>query len=473
MTRLAHPRIFALSCTLLLCACKAGEDYQQPAIDVPASFSAAAPPPAGADHPNEPPAHWWTSLQDEQLTHLIERVRSSNLDLRAATARVREARALYELAGGRAGPQVGAFAGYAWGETSTTLGNARFAKQGPTEFFQAGFDASWEIDIFGHNARAIEAARAGAEAAVEDSRDVLVSLYAELARNYVELRSAQKEATLTRDNLSVQQDTLELVSARAESELASDFDVARAEVQVATTRALLPLLETRASEAMHRISVLLGSEPNALAAELSEPGPIPASPAVTDTGIPADLLRRRADIRRAERELAQAAALTAEATAALFPRRSLTAALGLQSKSLTHLFDGDSGAFSVGPSLTAPIFNSGALRANIRAQGARQEQALVRYQESTLIALREVEDALVASDRERVRLASLREALESGKRALSLSRALNREGLADFFEVLDAQRSALVAEGAVAQSEGQLCANTIAVYKALGGGWED
>ena len=463
-------RFLALSCLFVVSACRAGADYQRPSLDVPATFAAQA---SNATPPSEPPAHWWSSLGDEQLTHLIERASKSNLDLRAAAARVREARALYELAGGRAGPQVNAQAAYAWQESSTTLGNSRFASAGPTQFFQAGFDAVWEVDLFGRNARAIEAARAGAEAAIEDRRDVLVTLHAELARNYVELRAAQKEFALTKANLAVQQDTLDLVRVRAKSEMGSEFDVARAEGQAASTRALLPQLEVRASDASHRIAVLLGSEPNSLASELSASAPIPAAPIVRDTGVPADLLRRRPDIRRAERELAQAAALSAEATAQLYPSLSLSGALGVQSNSLAHLFDGDSGTFVVSPTLTAPIFNSGALRANIRAQGARQEQALMRYEQVILVALREVEDGLVASDRERTRLASLREAFDASKRALELSRALNKEGMVDFFEVLDAQRAALAAESAVAQSEGALCANTIAVYKALGGGWED
>jgi len=468
-----RPRAFVFASLMVLCACKAGKDYREPKIELPASFAAAAAPAESAQPADASTAHWWSQLHDEQLTRLIERARTSNLDLRAAAARVREARALYDLAGGRAGPQVDAQAGYAWQETSTTLGNSFFASPGPTELFQLGFDAAWEVDVFGRNAREIEAARAGAQAAIEDSRDVLVTLYAELARNYVELRAARNEADLTRANLALQQDTLDLVRVRATSEMASGFDVARSETQVATTRALLPQLEVRASEALHRIGVLLGAEPNALAAELSSTAPIPESPPVRATGVPADLLRRRADIRRAERELAQATALTAQAVAELFPRLSLSAAFGVQSNSLSHLFDGDSGTFSVGPSVIAPIFNSGALRANVRVQDARQEQALVRYESTALVALREVEDALVASDRERTRLASLREAFDAAKRALELARALNREGMVDFFEVLDAQRAALSAESAVTQSEAALCSDTIAVYKALGGGWEE
>ncbi|MEO6709229.1 MAG: TolC family protein, partial [Planctomycetota bacterium] len=215
-----RPRAVAIASLVALGACKAGKDYQEPRIELPASY-AAAPPVENVQPADSSTARWWSQLHDEELTRLIERARTSNLDLRAAAARVREARALYDFAGGRAGPQVNAQAGYAWQETSTTLGNSFLASQGPTELFQLGFDAAWEVDVFGRNARGIEAARAGAQAAIEDSRDVLVTLYAELARNYVELRAAQKEADLTRANLALQQDTLDLVRVRATSELAS------------------------------------------------------------------------------------------------------------------------------------------------------------------------------------------------------------------------------------------------------------
>ena len=467
---MSRARRFSLALLALACGCKAGEDYVNPQLELPAAFGAASTLANGAE---QPPTRWWTQLEDPLLDSLIERASAANLDLRVAHSRVVEARALLDQTRGVAGPQVAAGAGYTWGETSTNVANGAFADSGPTELFRAGFDAFWELDVFGRNARAIEAAHAGAQAAEEARRDVLVSLCAEVAFNYVELRAAQREESLTRANLAAQEDTLGLVRARARAQMSSDFDVARAEGQAATTRALMPQFEVRASQAIHRIGVLLGVEPNALAPELSTPAPIPASPPVAATGIPSDLLRRRADMRRAERELAQAAALTAQATAELFPRLSLSAALGLEADSLGKLFEDGSGTFVVSPNLSAPLFNSGALRAAVRVQGARQEQALALYEQSALVALREVEDALVAQDRERTRLEALREAFAAADTALELSREMNREGLADFFEVLAAQRDALNAESAVARSEAELCAGTIAVYKALGGGWEN
>jgi len=466
----SRARGLPLALIALAFGCKAGEDYVSPQLELPAAFGASSTLASGAE---QPPTRWWAQLEDPLLAQLIERAAAANLDLRVAHGRVLEARALLDHARGAAGPQLAAGAGYAWGESSTNVAGGAFADSGPTELFQAGFDAFWEIDVFGRNARAIEAAHAGAQAAEEARRDVLVSLCAEVALNYVELRSAQREQALTQANLEAQEDTLGLVRVRARAQLSSEFDVARAEGQAATTRALMPQFEVRISQAIHRIGVLLGVEPNALAGELSVPGPIPASPAVAATGVPAQLLRRRADVRRAERELAQAAALTAQATAELFPRLSLSAALGLEADSLGKLFEDGSGSFVVSPNLSAPLFNSGRLRASVRVQGARQEQALALYEQSALLALREVEDALVAQDRERTRLAALREAFAAAGTALELSREMNREGLADFFEVLAAQRDALGAESAVARSEAELCAGTIAVYKALGGGWEN
>jgi NodT family efflux transporter outer membrane factor (OMF) lipoprotein len=404
---------------------------------------------------------------------LIARAQESNLDLSVARARVLEARARLEVASGEAGPALGARAGWSWYETSTNTANSVFAPSGPVQLFHAGFDAVWELDLFGYNARGIEAARAGADAALEEGRDVLVSLFAEVARNYVELREAQQQLVLTNSNLALQQDTFELIGVRSRAGFATDFDVARAQAQVANTRAILPQLGLREIQARHRLSVLLGLGPHALDEELQPVAQVPSAPPIAETGVPSDLLRRRADVRRAERELARAAALSAQSTAALFPKLSLSAGLGLDAKSFSKLFDDGSGAFAVSPSLSAPIFNSGALRANVRAQGAAQEAALARYQQTALTALREVEDALAAADRERTRLVALREALESSRYALGLSRELFTRGLADFFEVLAAQTVALEAEGSVVRSEAALATSAIALYKALGGGWEN
>ena len=453
-------------------ACRVTPDYERPALSLPERFVEAesgtppAPPPPQLDR-------WWTLLGDPLLSDLVERARAQNLDLRRARERVLEARAAHDRVRGTSGPRIDAQAGASWLESSTNLGNSRFGDPDPTQFHQAGFDASWELDLFGRNARAVEAAGAGAEAAEEDARAVQVSLCAEVARQYVELRAAQEAAALTRANLEAQLSTVELVGVRARAQMASDLDLARAEAQAASTRALLPQLEARASAARHGLAVLLGLAPGALNVELASAAEVPEAPVMDAAGVPADLLLRRPDLRGAERELAGAAALSSEARAELFPRISLGAALGLQANRVGDLLDGDSKTFSVGPGLFAPLFQSGALRANVRAQDARAAQARLRYEQAVLNALREVEDALVAADRERARQASLAEALAASRRALGLAQDMQRTGLADFFDVLEAQRTALTAETALAESRGRLCTNTLLLYKALGGGWSE
>lgn len=456
-----------------LLACRVGGEYQRPQLELPANFGATIDGAPETAQAQEPAAQWWALLGDEKLSSLIERARVSNFDLALAQARVLEARALLDRVRGDAGPAVSAGAGYSWRESSTNTSGSSFASKGPTNLFLAGFDAIWELDLFGRNARGIEAAEANAQAAMEAGRDVLVTLFAEVARNYVELRATQRELELTRSNLATQQDTLDLVGVRARAGMATDFDVARAQTQVANTRSFIPQLEAREAQASFRIAVLLGQEPHAVERELSSVQPIPLAPPVTALGVPSSLLRRRADVRQAERELAQAAALSAQASAALFPQVSISASLGVAADTFSGLFDDGSSVVAISPSLSAPIFNSGALRAQVRAQGALQAQALARYQQAALVALREVEEGLVATDRERVRLESLREALASSRRALDLARELNSRGLVDFFEVLAAQGAAFAAESNVAQSEGLVCTNSIALYKALGGGWEN
>ena len=452
----------------LAAGCRVTDDYVEPELALGADFSGPHATRSGPRSSEE--VEWWQEFQDPILTRLILGG-GDNLDFQIARARLQEARAIYDRTRGGIGPQLNANAGYAWRESSTNLGMGPFADSNPTELYQAGFDASWELDLFGRNARAIEAARAGVDAAYLGTLDAEVTIVAEIGRSYVELRAAQQAIDLTRANLEAQEETLELVRVRARAELASDLDVARAEGQAATTRALLPQLEMRQSEALHRLAVLQGNSPSDRDGALATRAAIPKAPILIHTGTPADLIRRRPDVRRAERELARAAALSAQATAELFPSISLTAAIGLQANTFAKLLDGDSTTFSVGPSLTAPIFHSGALRANVRAQGARQQQAMDAYELAALNALREVEDALVGVDRERVRMNSLGAAVVAGQRALELARLLNREGLADFFDVLDAQRTVLAAQLALSESEARHCTAAIALYKASGVGW--
>jgi NodT family efflux transporter outer membrane factor (OMF) lipoprotein len=340
------------------------------------------------------------------------------------------------------------------------------------DLFKTGFDASWEIDLFGGVRRSVEAGDANIDASVENRRDTLVTLLGDVAKNYIDLRGFQHRLAVAQSNLKSQQESLELTKVRFQAGLASDFDVARAEAQVNTTAAQIPTLESSLKQAAYRLDLLLGLEPGALSMELSNDAPIPALPPEVLMGLPSELLRRRPDIRRAERQLAAATAQMGAATADLFPRFSLTGSGGLQSFSASDWFTSGSRFWSVGPAVRWPIFDAGRIRANIEVRNAQQEQALRQYEKAVLSALQEVENSLVNYSKEQARYQSLVEAVAANRRAVEMANELYVRGLSDFLNVLDAQRSLLSSENDLAQSEATMASNLVSLYKALGGGWE-
>ncbi len=340
-----------------------------------------------------------------------------------------------------------------------------------SNFYQAGFDASWELDVFGGIRRGIEAADAEVEATVEARRDVLVTLLAEVARNYVDVRGLQAQIGVARQNLEAQKKTLELTQARLQAGRAAELDVVRAQAQVSTTASLIPLLDARRIQATHRLAVLLGREPGSLREELLKAAAIPAPPPEVPVGLPSDLLRRRPDLRRAERELAAATSRIGVATAELYPKFSLTGVFGLESIDASDFVKAGSRAWSVGPTIRWSLFQGGRIRAKIEVENARQEQAAILYERSILVALQEVEDALVAYAKEQAHRAELAESVAATLKAVDLADQRYTQGLADFLSVLDAQRSLYGTQDALIQSEGRISGHLVALYKALGGGW--
>jgi NodT family efflux transporter outer membrane factor (OMF) lipoprotein len=338
--------------------------------------------------------------------------------------------------------------------------------------YQAGFDASWELDVFGAVRRSVEAADAGLEASMEDRRSVLVSVLAEVALNYVELRGYQQQLEISGRNLQTQRETLDLTQDRTRKGAATQLDVSRAAALVSTTEAQLPLLRNLQWQAMHRLAVLIGQQPGALVETLSAVKPVPVPPAEVPIGVPAELLRRRPDIRRAERDLAAATARVGMATADLYPRFSLTGSFSLQSSNFSDLARWDSRTFGFGPAVLWPIFDAGRLRAVVRASDAQQEQALVRYEQTVLQSLEEVHDAIAAFITEQDRRKSLQEAVRASQESTELSQDLYRKGLTDFTTVLDSEQQLCQAQDALVQSETTVTTSLIALYKALGGGWE-
>lgn len=484
--------------------CAVGPNYKPPERRMPAAWgelSATTQPTSQPSSASAQPAtlvQWWRTFNDPTLDRLVRRAMISSPDLRSARARVRQARAQRGVVAADLFPTVSTSGAYQRSRSSPNVIGG-FSSPGATagsttqpvgapgaatslsafgigveqDLYQVGFDAAWEIDVFGGTRRAVEAATADIQAAVESQRDVYVSLLAEVAMNYVQLRGYQREAAIARDNLQAQRESLDLTRTRVQAGLGTDLDVAQAESQVATTEAQIPTLETLARQSIHQLSILLGLDPMALAGELStEQEAIPRPPPHVPVGLPSDLLRRRADVRRAERQLAAATARVGVAVADLFPKFSLTGALGLESAKFKSLFNANSNFWSIGPSVSWPIFDAGRIWNNIQVQNALQEQAAVAYEQAVLTALREVEDALVAFDKEQTRRKSLTAAVEANRRSFALATQLYEQGRQNFLNVLDAQRSLYASQDALVQSDRDVSTNLVALYKALGGGWE-
>lgn len=465
--------------SLILAGCAVGPDYHPPKTEVPPDWDgqtmvAPANPSKTTTNPMTL-VEWWQAFNDPTLSSLVEMAIRNNLDLRQAEARIRQARAARGVAGAPFWPQVEASAIYqkSQGSSEAAGGGAVATAARVRELFQVGLDASWELDIFGGTRRAIEAATADLRAAVEDRRDVLVILASEVGTNYLNLRGFQQQLAIARKNLEAQKKTAEITHRRFAAGFVSRLDVANADAQVATTESQIPLLEAAARTAIYNLGVLLGREPAALAKELSVAAPIPPTPPEIPVGLPSDLIRRRPDIRRAEAQVHAATARIGVATADLFPRFFLTGSLGLSGSDLNRLGNLNQSKFwSFGPNITWPVFAGGRIRANIEVQNALQEQALLAYQKTVLTALREVEAALVAYAKEQEHNKSLAAAVASNRQAVDLAMKLYVAGKTDFLNVLNAQRNLYATEDALTQSTRTLGTNLIALYKALGGGWE-
>jgi NodT family efflux transporter outer membrane factor (OMF) lipoprotein len=469
-TRLAA--LAVLTPALLLTACKVGPNHAAPEAKLPETWHNALAEGEVAEQPTQL-AQWWTTLGDPTLDSLIERAVAGNHDLRIAAARLWEARAQRGVVAADRLPTVDVNGRYerskASGGTGVPFGVTR--NKGD-DLYQIGFDASWEIDLWGRVRRSIEAADADMAAAEEDRRDVLLALLAEVAVNYVELRSLQERLAIAESNVASQKETYDLSKGRADAGIDTGLDVARAEAQLTSTRAQVPSLAAQVRATMHRLAVLTGEQPGALEGELVSAASLPVKPASVPVGLPSDLLRRRPDIRRAERELAAATARIGVAKGDLFPRFSLTGSFGFSANEDENLFESDSKFWSIGPTLRWPIFDAGRIRRNIEVQNARQEAALARYEKSILTGLEDVENALVSYSREQARRRELLASESAAKQAVELAQALNARGLTDFLSVLDAQRQLYAIQDARAISDRTVLVNLVSLYKALGGEWD-
>ena len=411
-------------------------------------------------------AQWWSVLDDPTLSSLEERAVQGNLGLKDAEARVREARAVRGVSRAGLFPTIDAKAAASKTQSSENSGTGQ-----QRELYVAGFDAGWELDVFGGVRRSIEAAQANLEATQENLHDVLVSLMAEVALNYIELRTYQTRLSTTESNIKALQESYDINLSRQQAGLISELSVQESLRILESASAAIPTLEAGLEAAKNRLAILLGESPGSLHQELAERVQIPELPETVAVGIPAETLRHRPDIRSAERNLAAQSARIGVATADLYPKFHLIGTLGLESISAGDLFQSASKAWSITPYASWNIFSAGAVRQNIEVQNARQEQALIFYEATILRAQEDVENALVAYAKEQLRLEAIARASSAAERAELLARDQYQAGLVGFNNVLDAQRSLLLLQDELAQSNGTVTANLVRLYKAFGGGW--
>ncbi|MEW6265158.1 MAG: efflux transporter outer membrane subunit [Thermodesulfobacteriota bacterium] len=466
LKRITSALIAALAGMVLLAGCAVGPDYRFPDQPMPGQWKGpAAADKTGAVDP-QALAEWWKSLNDPVLTRLVERAVADNLDLKKAWARVKEVKARRGVALADLAPTLSAS-----GSTTTSQSSKATGSGQKRDLISTGLDVSWEIDLFGGARRSIEAAQADYEAARENLNDVLVSLAAEMAANYVQLRTYQQRLAVARQNLEIQAETLQLTALRYETGLSSGLDLERAKYNLESTRSQVPSIEAKQEEAKNRLAVLLGEWPGSLDAELSRPSPIPQAELTMTIGLPAELLRRRPDLRQAERELAAQTARVGVAKAEMYPKLTLKGSLGWEALALEGLISPAHLATSLGASLLWKVFQAGAVRENIKVQNALQEQALFKYEAAVLTALEETENALMSLAREEERRRSLAEAARASEVAVGLALKQYEAGLVDFQSVLDTQKSQASFQDNLAESEGLMTQNLISLYKALGGGW--
>jgi NodT family efflux transporter outer membrane factor (OMF) lipoprotein len=463
-----NSRVLLAFVVLIFPACRAvGPDYRNPEIVPPPKWHADIPEGMEAtEMSDESLAQWWTALGDPILQDLVERSFQGNLDLRRATAVIHEARARRGIVDADRFPTITASGAVAFQRGSDRMGNSANAG-----LFSVGFDAGWEIDIFGRVRRSIEAADANLQATHELLRDTLVSLIAEVAINYVELRQYQQQLKIAEDNLRIREETLRLASALYNAGLITRLDVDQSRYSIADAQARIPVLRIRSEEAKNRLAVLLGLHPGELSGELDSSAPIPIGPVEIVVGVPAETLRRRPDVRRAERILAARTAAIGVATAAAYPDFSLSGTIGYEAITKGNPLSLGNLVGSLGASAFYRIFDADRIRQNIEVQNALQEQALIDYESAILLALEEVENALVAYSDEQIRRRALISASEAATQAVELVNTNYRAGLIEFQPVLESQRSLLSFQDQLVQSEGAVTSNLIRLYKALGGGW--
>ncbi|MDB6158828.1 MAG: NodT family efflux system outer rane lipoprotein [Gammaproteobacteria bacterium] len=453
-----------------LSACAVGPNYQRPVTPVPPQFANLGQP---GFNGGDVEAKFWTLFKDPRLDRLVDDALTANKDLQRARANLRASRAARRLAGFDLFPTVTAAGSYTHTRESRNQLPAIISPDRTLDAADVGFDAFWELDFFGRVRRGIQAAGAEEQASAASLRDVQVTVTAEVARNYFVLRGLQEQLAVATRNADNQTQTLRVTQARLEAGRGTELDSARAEAQLKTTLASIPLLESSTATTIYRLSVLTGRLPDALAADLQVAEPLRDLPSLNAVGDPATLLRRRPDIRVAERSLAASTARIGVAIGDLFPKVTFTGSVGYNAATFGGLGKTGSDTYSVGPAISWAAFDLGRVGARIKIAHAQADADLAAYEASVLGALEETEGALLTYGRAQSRRELLTQAANASERAADLARQRFQGGLTDFVNVLDAEREALIVEDSLAQSRTQTATSLVAVYKALGGGWVD
>lgn len=472
--------VMATSCLLIGCT-SVGPDYQTPSASVQTSWQESGDARVKSDA--EELREWWRVLADPVLDRLIDRALEQNLTLQQAALRIVEARAIRQIAKGQQFPQLQELRGdFRRTEVSENAPNAAFGDRTYGEW-SVGFDVAWEVDLWGKFSRGVEAAVAELQASVADYDDLVVAVTAEVATVYVQMRFLERRRTIAEANVALQKESLRIAQARLDAGAVTELDVAQARSLLLRTQAAIPTFDANIREARNALSVLLGLPPSGaeLGLEASEPT-IPDPPTDVATGMPADLLRRRPDIRRAERLAAAQCARIGIAKADLYPALSLVGSVGLLTGDSTNagtrgdglgdLFEASSFTGTIGPSVSLPILNYGRITNDVRAQDSRFQQLILNYQDTVLRAAQEVEDSLVRYLRAQERAEFLAGSVTASKRALDLAETQYQNGAVDFQRVLDTQRSLALVEDELATAQSDVALFWVATYKALGGGWE-
>lgn len=469
---------FSIASLFFLSACMVGPDHTDPQVTMPEKFAEVADV-SGMEGEEADLSTWWKQFNDPLLDELIGEALIANYDLLVAVEKIRELRAIHKMDTSQFFPQINAFGLATRTKASENMFGAGFFSGLITNLFQLGFDASWELDFFGKTRRMIESASYDVKGQVETARDVQITVIGEVARSYIDIRGYQERIQVTRDHIEVQADLLDLAESRFEAGLTAETEMQQAKAALEENLAALPILESSLAQTIYGLAVLLGRQPESLEGVFDEDRYIPVANAKVPVGLPSDLLRRRPDIRQAEDALDSARALIGVAKADLFPSFSLTGqnnnfpvSYGYNSNTLNKWLKPGSIAWTIGPMFNWSIFDAGSILANIRAQTSRQKQALLEYEKTVLLSLQDVESALVAYYQENLREASLQEEVAANRRVRDLTIDLYYSGLVNLSDVLDQEAIVYTTEDTWIQSKEALMTDLVALYKALGGGWE-